>query len=173
MTAVNEFAISWSSMCDEQAGVSILVPADICIQGGGFLSDPGLETAIFLSMFLDRRADEGDEELIGGGEFVFGETNLRGWWGNELLAAEGDEYGSRLWLFRRSTLTSNTLEAMQRAVEECLQWLLDSSIARAVDVELSIAVKDRVDIGIVISRNANTPVKFSFVWDALGGLRRG
>ncbi len=170
--AVIEFALTWSSLCLDTTGEAVLVPADLCIQGGGYVSDPGLDTAVFLSLFLDRRADENTDELPDG-DSTFGVANYRGWWGNELLAELGDEYGSRLWLYTRSKLTQSTLENIQRAVEESLAWLVDSQIAESVEVSVAVTVKGRADISIVIQRNKNVPVKYSFVWDSMEGLSFG
>ncbi len=58
-----------------------------------FETDAGLETAVIISLFTDRRAGENDE-------LPATETDRRGWWGNTLQDAD-DEIGSKLWLLCR------------------------------------------------------------------------
>ena len=166
-----EFALNWAHISE---------PANLVIAGGGFVPEYGLTTAIYLSLFLDRRAEESD--ALPEGEYAFGTSNPRGWWGNELLAAVGDasagadpntEYGSRLWLYTRSKLTSRVLLEMRTACEEALDWLLVHGIAKEVAVSVLAAGIGCASIRVTVTRNVETPVQYTFVWDAMEGLRRG
>lgn len=176
--AVTEFALSWSQSCGAKRSNNLaLVPADLCVGGGGFIAERGLDTAIFMSLFLDARADDDNTEHPTGVK-VFGKADNRGWWGVELLRVAGllgagEEYGSRLWQFRRAKLTPRTLENMTRACDEALAWLVSSEIATKVDVLMSVTVAGRADILIIVHRNQDVPVQFSFVWDSMEGLSRG
>lgn len=176
--AVTEFALSWSRSCGAaRSGNLSLTPADLCVVGGGFVVERGLDTAIFMSLFLDARVDDGSTEHPTGDK-VFGRTDGRGWWGVELLRAVGllsafEEYGSRLWQFRRAKLTTRTLERMTRACDEALAWLVSSEIATKVDVSVRVVAQGRADILIAVHRNQDVPVRFSFVWDSMEGLSRG
>lgn len=157
-----DFALNWDGLESS---------ADLIVSGGGFVGEAGLYTALALSLFLDRRADDDDE--LPTGSTAFGEADRRGWWGNDVLADEGDEYGSRLWLYRRSSLTEGVLEDLQRACEEALEWFVDSGIAASVDVVVSVGAPGRADIRITITRQSDLPIQYTFVWDALEGLRSG
>lgn len=165
-----EFALSWEHISE---------PANLIIAGGGFVAEYGLVTAIYLSLFLDRRAEESDE--LPEGESEFGVANRRGWWGNELLtsaeAASGTdphaEYGSRLWLYKRAKLTSRVLLELRTACEEALDWLLVHGIAKEVAVSVLAIGLGCASITVTVYRNVDTPVEYTFVWDAMEGLRRG
>lgn len=91
----------------------------------------GLQTAVIISLFTDRRAKEDD--------ILPDSNNLgrRGWWGD--LASpevEGDQIGSRLWLLEREkTLESVLIKAKQYA-EESLQWLIEDKAAVKVEAEV-------------------------------------
>ncbi len=176
--AVTEFALTWSRSCRPSAGVLSQEPADLCISGGGFTPEQSLDTAIFMSLFLDARVDVGSTVEPASGATGFGAQNPRGWWGVDLLRAAGllgpdEEYGSRLWQFRRAKLTEGTLEELQRACDEALAWLVSSEIASEVAVSVLVRAAGRADILILITRNNDVPVRFTFVWDALEGITRG
>lgn len=180
--AVTEFALSWSQSCGAVRSNNLsLVPADLCVTGGGFVVERGLDTAIFMSLFFDSRLDErvdDDSTEHPTGDKVFGKADNRGWWGAGLLRAVGllgaaEEYGSRLWQFRRAKLTRRTLGKMISACEEALAWLVSSEIATKVDVSIRVVESGRADILIAVHRNQDAPVRFSFVWDSMEGLSRG
>lgn len=91
----------------------------------------GLQTAVLISLFTDRRARQDD---------VLPDPNnndRRGWWGD--LAApdvDGDKIGSRLWLLEREKTTRNVLERAKQYAKEALQWMLDDGVAVRVDVDV-------------------------------------
>ncbi len=176
--AVTEFALSWSVAGGAtRSGNLSMEPADLHVSGGGYTEEPGLDTAIFMSLFFDARADENPTDLPSG-DHVFGKIDHRGWWGVQLLRAAGllgpdEEYGSRLWQFRRSKLTPRILEELTRATEEALAWLVSSEIATEVEVSVRVVVTGRADLIIVVHRNQDVPVRFSFIWDSMEGLSRG
>jgi phage gp46-like protein len=145
---------------------------DSVIEGGVIKAEQSFNTALYLSLLTDARAD--DDETVPTGSNSFRARNRRGWWGNAFLLGLGaGEYGSRLWLYKRSKLTARVLEELKVACEEALQWLIDTGVAVAVDVEVSVRFAGRVDILITITRNSETPVQYSFVWDALEGFTNG
>ena len=91
--------------------------------------DDGLETAVWISLFTDRRAAP-DDELPDPNS-----TNKRGWWGDKVSPdIEGDEIGSKLWLLERSKTTDETLIDAERHVQDCLQWMLDDLVAKEINV---------------------------------------
>jgi phage gp46-like protein len=129
--------------------------ADFELDGADLLADDGLETAVMLSLFLDRRAEDSDV-------LPDGETDRRGWWGDSFPTVAGDKIGSRLWLLGRA---KNTPDVKTRAVEyarEALQWLLDDLVASAVDVESEIMDNRILALGITIHRPEVDPVTFRY-----------
>lgn len=136
--------------------------ADFGIEDNDLVTDDGLETAVALSLFTDRRAEDGDvlPDL---------ETDRRGWWADDATASPvvaGDRFGSRLWLLARS---KDNADYRVRAVEyarEALQWLLDDKVASNVDVSMDVTDSGVRCLVVTISRPATDPVKFQFndVW---------
>lgn len=96
--------------------------ADLVL-GRNLETSGGLETAVIVSLFTDRRAAADDDVP---------ELDRRGWWADVFADVEGDQIGSRLWLLERSKSTS---EAVRRAVEyaeEALAWMLEDGVASSV-----------------------------------------
>jgi phage gp46-like protein len=85
--------------------------------GPGLVMDDGLQSAVVISLFTDRRADANDLPTNAPG------GDRRGWWGDSFGDVPGDRIGSRLWLLAREK------------AKEALQWLLDDGIASAVNVD--------------------------------------
>lgn len=102
--------------------------SDYELRGGSLAADAGLSTAIVHSLFTDARARDDDE-------LPAGESEPRGWWGDVLASAEGDRYGSRLWLLRREKQTQETLNKAREIAEEALAWLIEDGIARQIETE--------------------------------------
>lgn len=92
-------------------------------------SDGSLETAVIISLFTDRRANEDDP--------LPDSNNLdrRGWWGDLTSDFENDQIGSRLWLLEREKTMPNVVIRAKQYAEEALQWLIDDGVAMKVEVE--------------------------------------
>ena len=177
--AATEFALTWSPSCGTKPHEGAMVPADLCTAGGGLVPELGLDTAVFMSLFFDARIDDvAADKDHPSGDPVFGTTDHRGWWGAELLREAGvlppgQQYGSRLWRYRRAKLTARTLVNITRACDEALDWLVSSNIAESVEVSVEVTTAGRADILILITRAKDVPVRFSFVWDSMEGGSRG
>lgn len=129
--------------------------ADYALGALGLAEDDGLETAVVLSLFTDRRAEE-DDALPGGGD------DRRGFWGDAWPDVPGDRIGSRLWLLHREKQTPAVLGRAQQYAREALTWLIDDGIASAVDVVASIPRGGILALEIGITRPANPPIRYRF-----------
>lgn len=132
--------------------------------------DDGLETAVILSLFTDRRAAE-DDALPDGSD------DRRGWWGDAYPDVDGDLIGSRLWLLFREKDMQSAVNRAREYTEEALEWLLEDGIARRVEVvagwidRTSGALSEIrtinsrlgvLGIGVTIYRPDAAPAKFRF-----------
>ncbi len=95
--------------------------ADLMISNQDLATDQGLETAIIISLFTDRRAEK--NELLNNG------AGQRGWWGDRYLKNTNDHIGSKLWLLQREKMTATTLHRAKAYTEEALKWLVDDKVA--------------------------------------------
>jgi phage gp46-like protein len=120
----------------------------------GLAEDDGLETAVAISLFTDRRA-EPDDALPAG-------DDRRGWWGDALAEVEGDRIGSRLWLLSREKQLVRVLPKAREYALEALQWLIEDGVALAVDVAAEIVAPGALGLLVEIRRPAGAPVKYRF-----------
>lgn len=137
--------------------------ADLSIEANDLGRDEGLETAVLISLFTDRRAADGDT-------LPDESTDRRGWWGDAVPVVEGDHIGSRLWLLDRGKLTPAVLRQAEEYALEALQWLIDDKVAARIEATAEI-VRDGVrGLTIAIYRPGRAdPARFRYdaVWTAM------
>jgi phage gp46-like protein len=115
---VADIALAW----DLAAGA-----ADMVVDGPDLRRDDGLETAVLISLFTDRRAH--DTDVIPDGT-----DNRRGWWADAFAETPGDRIGSRLWLLDRAKPTATTRQRLEDYAREALAWLTEDQVAEDVAV---------------------------------------
>lgn len=150
---MSDFALAWSSS---------RLAADLEIDANDLVGEDGLETAVLLSLFTDRRAEPGDT-------LPDGETDRRGWWADGAPVIGGDQFGSRLWLLARSKQTPDVLDRAQEYTREALAWLLEDKIAESIDVVTAFLTERRgLGLTITIRRPRSDPAVFRFgqTWSA-------
>lgn len=131
---------------------------DVEVVAGALREDNGLETAIILSLFCNRRATPDELERFGG-------EDPGGWWGDALSEIEGDEYGSKLWLLTREKETPETLERAREYAQVALAWMIEDGIAKAVTVEASWKERGVLSLVIDVERPNLPSERFAFVWE--------
>lgn len=148
---MSDIALVWSE-----------VSADMAIEAGDIAIDDGLQTAVIISLFTDRRAEDADTVPI-----EFG-TDRRGWWGDAFPDEEGDRIGSKLWLLSREKQMQIVLDRARQYAREALQWLIDDRVCDQIDVAAEIVRPGWLGLDIVIHRPKTDPVeyRFNYAWDA-------
>lgn len=143
-----DFALSWS---DEGC-------ADLDVSSGDFAADEGLKTAFELSLFTDRRAEDGDVLPVGA-------SNQRGWWAD---AVSEDKIGSRLWLLEREKVSPDVLARAEEYAREALAWLLTDKVASRLDVtaEFFPGISPTLELSVIVTRPSGREAAFRFgrVW---------
>jgi len=122
-----------------------------------------LETAIIISLFTDRLADEDDV-------IPDGTNDRRGYWGDGLSLINADKIGSRLWLLSREKQLTNVLRRAEEYADEALSWLLDDGVAKAVMVTATNPRDGWLNLDIDIVNPDSTTLRFSYIWRALNGV---
>jgi phage gp46-like protein len=137
-----------------------LTSADLSVENNDLVTDDGLQTAIMLSLYTDRRADPGDV-------LPPGETDRRGWWGD---AVSPDPIGSRLWLLDRTPQSSEVLARAQTYAEESLAWLVADRVASRVDVVTEFFASGSLGISVTVHRPSFDPTTYRYgkAWAAEG-----
>ncbi|ORJ23965.1 phage GP46 family protein (plasmid) [Rouxiella badensis] len=128
---------------------------DWVIGSGDLLSGLDLQTAIYISLFSDRKARDDDN---------YDGTDRKGWWGD----TDSDyEIGSRLWLLRRQKLSVNVAQQAVTYAKEALQWLLDDNVVASITVTPQIIYPSRLYMTITYQKpNLTTEtVQYYWVWE--------
>ena len=124
--------------------LALLPPAPLDVAGpdcgmdtGDLVAENTLRTAVILSLFLDRRAN--DDDILPNGS-----DDRRGWWADTVAPmtdygigggnASGDCIGSRLWLLSREKQLAGVLERARHYAKEALAWMVEDGVATAVHV---------------------------------------
>ncbi len=127
----------------------------------GLAEDDGLRTAIIISLFTDRRANDDD---------VLPDTtgDKRGWFGDNFASNDGDQIGSRLWLLSREKQLSNALLKAREYCSEALQWMIADGVAKSVEVASEILRDGVLAVYITISKPTGSAQQFKFEtqWNA-------
>lgn len=146
---MTDLVLNWQS--DRASG-------DLVRDGARLATDEGLQSAVIISLFSDRRA-EADDDLPQAG------SDPRGWWADALAGIEGDQIGSRLWLLSREKQLPTALVKAKHYVEEATAWLVEDGVASKVDVAVEL-VRDGVLGFIVTIYRPEGPARFRFdyVW---------
>ncbi|HEY0251715.1 MAG TPA: phage GP46 family protein [Kofleriaceae bacterium] len=150
---VADLALTWSNKSGD---------ADLSLIDSDIASDRGIETAILLSLFTDRRAEDDDVPPSGDAR------DRRGWWADQFAAIKNDRFGSRLWLLDRSKNANETLLSAKEYANEALSWLIEDKVAATVDVTVE-STKTALLIGVAVQRPGRDAVSFRFshTWDHL------
>jgi len=131
---------------------------DLSIENGDLAADDGLETAVAISLFTDKRVT--DEEL------PTLETNKRGWWGDIFSDVDQDQIGSRLWTISREKRVTETLRRSEDLAREALQWMLEDDIADSISVVSEYDSNNFLIINVDIKRpNEDEVTRYSVLWD--------
>lgn len=156
---MSDIALVW----DNVAGA-----ADIAISANDLQRDDGLETAVFLSLFTDRRAEEGDTlpDTV---------TDRRGWWGDGVPVVAGDRWGSRLWLLSRAKDEPETATRAREYAEEALAWLVEDRVTDRVEVTAELNGTGVLTLAVTVYRPERdvTRYRYDYVWASQAARRVG
>ncbi len=136
------------------AGEGVLF--DLALDGADLATDGGLESAVIISLFTDRRAEEDDTPP---GD----DDHRRGWWADGWPEVEGDQVGSRLWLLARSKTTADIPERAREYGEAALRWLIDDGVADSVNVEATRTSNNELMLNISIQRGTGS--RYQQTWE--------
>lgn len=137
--------------------------ADCAITENDLARDAGLETAVLISLFCDRRVAEGERSPRGQG-------SRRGWFGDEFSEIPGDRTGSHLWLLEGSGWTQATARKAEQYLREALQILIDERVAEAVTVTGNLRTESILEVEIQIKRPElpAASYRYGLTWAAQG-----
>lgn len=130
---------------------------DLRIFEGDLEADNGLETAVAISLFTDKRVTEDELPDL--------ETEKRGWWGDMFSEVDQDQIGSRIWTTSRSKVTQETLRRFEELCEEALEWMKEDGLADEIIVKSEYNEDKQMITTIEITRPNEDVARFSVLWD--------
>lgn len=137
---------------------------DLAIKDGDFEFDEGLETAVAVSLFTDKRVTEEELPTL--------ETDKRGWWGDMFSEVDQDQIGSRIWTLKRRKRTTETLRLYEDYAKESLDWMIEDGVANSVAVTASYDDNGFLQGEVVIEQPPGNESRFIVLWDEQK-LKRG
>lgn len=120
---------------DEECIYDIQIDAD-----GDLKSTNSFDTAILMTLFCERRADQSEIRDV---------SKRRGWWGNTLSQVKGFEIGSKLWLLSQARKTQDTLNSAITYLQDAFSWFVTQGYANNVAVSGFIN-QDGITVNIII-----------------------
>lgn len=134
---------------------------DVALGATDLVTDDGLDTAVLLSLFLDRRADADDGVSI--------DDDPRGWWGDTFADDQGDQVGSKFWLLSREKTVPQLLVRIKEYAEQALAWLVDDGVASSVVAQPELIDQGVVGLTVAITRPNQPPFnrQYQYVWSAV------
>ena len=92
---------------------------------GDFETTAGLDTALLMSIYVDKRAEASE---------IPAPQMRRGWWGNLVGSYINYQIGSKLWLLMQARRNNVTLNLAKTYAFDCLQWLTEDQLATRINV---------------------------------------
>ena len=134
---------------------------DIEIARDDIILDDSLETAVIVSLFSDRRAEDDDPVDL---------SDRRGWWGDLLSDVPGDQIGSRLWQLARAKQVPESLNMAEEFAKEALAWMIEDGVAMAVECTAEYVDRGFIGMAIAITKpNGETETfRFAPLWAESG-----
>lgn len=118
-------------------------------------TDEGLETAVSISLFTDRRASNDDV-------IPDGTDNKRGCWIDSYPEVEGDLIGSRLWLLFREKTQQGVINRAKAFIAEALQWMMDDGVVSEIQTDARFMEREILQIILFIVRPGGDEINLQF-----------
>ena len=132
---------------------------DLVLFGYDLERDDGLETAVIISLFTDRRASA--EQIPP----EYPQDDLRGYWGDIGNASATDQTGSLLWLLAREKELPQTLSRAEQYCRDALSWMIDDLVSTQIDVVATYAARGWMLLVIDIYRPTGSAVRFQYNYE--------
>lgn len=102
---------------------------DISFTNGDYTTTDKLDTAVLMSLYMDKRATRSE---------VPNPQLRRGWWGNKVGDYPNYDIGSKFWLLQQARLTQETINLLKTYSYDCLKWLIDDGYVDIIDTNVEI-----------------------------------
>jgi phage gp46-like protein len=118
---------------------------DFSVTNGDFTTTKGLDSALLMSLFVNKRADSSEVPTV---------SKQQGWWGNTIGNYANYEIGSKLWLLDQARHTNTTLNLAKTYTYDGLSWLMTDQLADRIVVSDNFA-NNNLAINVIIYKSQN------------------
>lgn len=126
---------------------------------GDYLMTEGLDTAIIMSLFCEKRAAASD---------VPRPELQRGWWGNLFNDVQNYQQGSLLWLLYQAKKIPDTLNRARTYGQDGMSWFIDDGFADKIEFTSEYSL-DGIRLTGHLFRSQNIVQSFSYeLWQKTG-----
>ena len=133
---------------------------DFEIESGDLAPETGFDTAIWVSLLTDARANESQ---------VIKPEDRRGWIGNVKSSVKNRDLGSLIWLTDQKRLNQDTLNETVDYVRKALNWFVEDGLATKINVSGEIIPKTGIQIeSIITALNGVTQTYYIPMWELTG-----
>jgi phage gp46-like protein len=120
---------------------------------GDIRTTEGLESAIYMSVLCEKRADESEIQKP---------EYRRGDWSNELNEVEGYEVGSKFWLLEKARNTQEAINKGLQYIKDGLEWMIEDGLIDSVGVDFSEKTNRSVQFEITVYKANNESETYYF-----------
>ena len=111
---------------------------DLSVENGDLAKTDSLDTAIYMSVFCEKRAEKINNQM-----------NKRGHFTNQFSPVSGYQVGSLFWLYtEQARNTDANLSLIQSSIKDGLKWLIEDKILSKIDVN---ATKSGTGVNVEIN----------------------
>lgn len=126
---------------------------------GDYLMTEGLDTALLMSLFCEKRADSSE---------VPTPQLQRGWWGNLFNDIPNYEQGSKLWLLYQARLTQNKLNQSITYGDDGVSWFVADNFCERIVTTGAMTVNG-ITLDFKFFRSQSQVASFSYgLWQGTG-----
>lgn len=100
---------------------------DFVVENGDLKTTDGLDSAVVVSLFSDRRAYR---------EEVADPMKRRGWIGDLVSDVASDRHGSGLWLYEQHRLTQATAVGVRNEAVQAFDWAVDENLIERAEADV-------------------------------------
>ena len=126
---------------------------EIEVRRGRVTMRPGLENAVYLSLFGGNVRDDGRDE------------NTHNWWGNVVESRPERRIRSETqYLLNTLSAIPRNLRRIEDAIRRDLEWMVESDLATELEVSAVITAPKR--IAIVARVDGDTTLAFEKTWES-------
>lgn len=136
---------------------------DFVIEDGDLVVTDGLESAIVVSLFSDRRADESE---------VGNPRHRRGWIGDLVSGEPQDRHGSGLWLYEQRRLTDAVATGVRVEAEQAMDWMVEEDFITYASGEV-LKIPSQRQINLVMTLHFLDGSETSYAYVLADATRSG